>query len=120
MADEPPLNHGNHVGINYGTVHQYVGHPPSGKQPSGGLPKRVQAALLGGLATTLLGAWGFYAQGTSHHTASKKAYYCASGNTVKYHSFPTCRGLSSCTARVTFISLAKARRQQMAPCQVCH
>jgi hypothetical protein len=47
------------------------------------------------------------------------AYYCASGNTVKYHSSATCRGLSRCQANIQKMSLAEAR-QSMAPCSYCH
>ena len=51
--------------------------------------------------------------------AGPAAYYCASGNAVKYHSSPTCRGLSRCAASVERISLREAQ-QSMDACKFCH
>ena len=47
------------------------------------------------------------------------AYYCASGNVVKYHTSPTCRGLTRCSATVKPLPLAEAQGR-MQPCKVCH
>ncbi|MDO7851367.1 hypothetical protein [Hymenobacter convexus] len=66
----------------------------------------------------------------THHAAAKvkvktktaagpKVYYCASGNTVKYHASPGCRGLARCNAAVVPISLALAQ-QRMDPCKWCY
>lgn len=46
-------------------------------------------------------------------------YYCASGNTVKYHAAPDCRGLSRCSATVTATTLREAQ-QSMQPCKWCY
>lgn len=116
MAEESPLNHGNNIEHNYGTVHQYINHQPP-RKPLQALSKRVQVALLGGLATALLGGLGFYSQGAAK---SSKAYYCASGSYVKYHASPDCRGLSNCSARVTSTTLARVKQRHMQPCHVCH
>ena len=68
----------------------------------------------------------------THHAAAKvkvktktraaagpKVYYCASGNTVKYHASPTCRGLARCNAAVVLMALAAAQ-QRMDPCKWCY
>lgn len=47
------------------------------------------------------------------------AYYCASGNTVKYHASPTCRGLNRCSATIKPLPLSEAQAK-MQPCRVCH
>ncbi|MGI4762318.1 MAG: hypothetical protein ACRYF0_16530 [Janthinobacterium lividum] len=117
MPDESPRNHGNHVEVNYGTIHQHLGQPVESRRP----PQLKQLALLaGGLATALLGGWGVYAQGAGHHPAGQKAFYCASGGHVKYHASRTCSGLSNCSARVASMSMAQVKKQHMEPCQVCH
>jgi hypothetical protein len=58
-----------------------------------------------------------------HHTTARpaisKAYYCASGNTVKYHASATCRGLNRCSATVKPLALSEAQAQ-MEPCKICH
>ena len=58
-----------------------------------------------------------------HHAATRptvaQAYYCASGNTVKYHASPTCRGLNRCSATVKPLALNEAQAQ-MEPCKICH
>lgn len=46
-------------------------------------------------------------------------YYCASGNTVKYHRSSGCRGLSRCGASIDPISLRDAQRR-MDPCKICY
>lgn len=46
-------------------------------------------------------------------------YYCASGNTVKYHATSGCRGLARCGASILPISLREAQ-QQMDPCKWCY
>ncbi len=46
-------------------------------------------------------------------------YYCNSGNTVKYHASPTCRGLHNCGASVVKMSLRQAQ-QEMDPCKFCY
>lgn len=46
-------------------------------------------------------------------------YYCASGNTVKYHASPSCRGLARCGASVVPISLHEAETS-MEPCKWCY
>ncbi|MFC6225627.1 hypothetical protein ACFP2F_20440 [Hymenobacter artigasi] len=46
-------------------------------------------------------------------------YYCASGNTVKYHASPGCRGLARCGATVQPLRLAAAQ-QRMDPCKWCY
>lgn len=47
------------------------------------------------------------------------AYFCNSGNIVKYHASPTCRGLERCSDTIapTALSTVQAR---MKPCAVCH
>jgi len=68
----------------------------------------------------------------THHAAAKvkvktkarlnsgpKVYYCNSGNTVKYHATPGCRGLARCNAAVVSIGLAAAQ-QRMDPCKWCY
>jgi len=121
MPDEAPLNHGNNVENNYGTIHQYINHKPTGHKPPRKLlqelPKRVRVALLGGLTTVLLSGLGFYTQGAAKPS---RAYYCASGSYVKYHASPDCRGLSNCSARVTSTTLARVKQRHMQPCHVCH
>ena len=114
MPDDSPLNHGNHVEANYGTIHQYINHQPP-RKPLAALPKRVRVALLGGLATVALGGWGFYAS-----AKPSKVYYCASGSYVKYHASPSCRGLDNCSARVATTTLTRVKKQHMQPCHVCH
>ena len=53
-------------------------------------------------------------------TASRElAYYCDSGNTVKYHSDPNCRGLNRCSASVVSMPLSKAEAS-MDACKFCH
>jgi hypothetical protein len=68
---------------------------------------------------------------STHATVTKKkvvavkrstgptVYYCASGNTVKYHASSGCRGLSRCGASVDPISLREAQ-QSMDPCKWCY
>jgi|GEM_PF-5805679 len=64
---------------------------------------------------------------TSHHRPAthaapapkEQAYYCASGNVVKYHSSATCRGLNRCSARVEPLALSDAQ-SRMEPCKLCH
>lgn len=46
-------------------------------------------------------------------------YYCASGNTVKYHASPDCRGLNRCGSAVVKISQREAE-QSMNPCKFCY
>ena len=46
-------------------------------------------------------------------------YYCNSGNRVKYHASPNCRGLSRCGASVVPMGLAAAQ-QSMDPCKWCY
>lgn len=53
------------------------------------------------------------------HATGPQVYYCNSGNTVKYHASPDCRGLARCGAAVVSISLASAQ-QQMDPCKWCY
>lgn len=50
---------------------------------------------------------------------SGSVYYCASGNTVKYHRSSGCRGLSRCGASIDPIPLSEAR-QYMDPCKICY
>jgi hypothetical protein len=47
--------------------------------------------------------------------AGPAVYYCASGNTVKYHASAACRGLARCNATVVPLPLATAP-QSMQPC----
>jgi hypothetical protein len=75
-------------------------------------------ALARGAATT-----------TTHTTAAKPqphakatgavVYMCDSGNSVKYHASPTCRGLNRCGATIVKISKAEAT-QTMDPCKFCY
>jgi hypothetical protein len=65
-----------------------------------------------------------YHRATPYHAAAptagkEQAYYCASGNTVKYHSSATCRGLNRCLATVKPLALSEAQAQ-MEPCKICH
>ncbi|MDF7813639.1 hypothetical protein [Hymenobacter sp. YC55] len=46
-------------------------------------------------------------------------YMCNSGNTVKYHATPDCRGLNRCNASVVKISKAEAM-QSMDGCKFCY
>ncbi|MVN78950.1 hypothetical protein GO988_21685 [Hymenobacter sp. HMF4947] len=46
-------------------------------------------------------------------------YYCASGNTVKYHASSGCRGLARCGASIEPISLREAQAS-MEPCKWCY
>ncbi|NDK57374.1 hypothetical protein [Pontibacter fetidus] len=46
-------------------------------------------------------------------------YYCASGNTVKYHRSSSCRGLNRCSASVDPISLKEAQ-SYMDACKICN
>ena len=116
MAPDSPRNHGNHVEVNYGTIHQHLGQPAAPPRP----PQRRRLALLAGGAATvlLLGGWGVWAQG--HRPVGKKAFYCTSGSAARYHAYPGCWGLRSCSARVVTLTLAKAQQRQLEPCQVCH
>lgn len=59
------------------------------------------------------------AAGPTTATGQALAYYCASGNTVKYHSSATCRGLNRCSATVKPLTLAEAQ-SKMQPCRICH
>ncbi|MCI1187890.1 hypothetical protein MON38_10700 [Hymenobacter sp. DH14] len=52
-------------------------------------------------------------------SSGPKVYYCASGNTVKYHASPDCRGLVRCSVAVLPIALATAQ-QRMDPCKWCY
>lgn len=51
--------------------------------------------------------------------ATPAAYYCASGNTVKYHASPSCRGLTRCSASVEKLALSDAQAR-MNPCKICY
>jgi hypothetical protein len=53
------------------------------------------------------------------HSTGPTVYYCASGNTVKYHASSGCRGLARCGASVDPISLREAQ-QSMDPCKWCY
>jgi heme A synthase len=53
------------------------------------------------------------------HATGPSVYYCASGNTVKYHASPGCRGLARCNAAVVPMALA-AVQQRMDPCKWCY
>lgn len=53
------------------------------------------------------------------HAPVALAYYCASGNTVKYHSYPDCRGLNRCGASIVSLPLNQAEAS-MDPCKFCH
>jgi hypothetical protein len=64
-----------------------------------------------------------YHRATPYHATApaagkELAYYCASGNTVKYHSSATCRGLNRCSAAVKPLALNEAQGQ-MEPCKIC-
>lgn len=111
MPDEykqsPRIEHvaGN---VTYNQYENYHAEPP--RKPfrpgrwglAGGLAALL--ALGGTLATTQLSA---------------KVYYCASSNTVKYHTDATCTGLKQCGAIVKSMSLSKARGK-MDLCKMCH
>jgi len=47
------------------------------------------------------------------------AYFCNSGNIVKYHASPSCRGLERCSDTIDPIALSTAQAR-MKPCAVCH
>jgi hypothetical protein len=53
------------------------------------------------------------------HATGPVVYYCNSGNVVKYHASPGCRGLARCGAAVVPIALASAQ-QRMDPCKWCY
>jgi uncharacterized protein YgiM (DUF1202 family) len=61
------------------------------------------------------------AKSTSGKPKSKGAtvYFCNSGNTVKYHSSSSCRGLNRCSASVNPISLKEAQAS-MDACKICY
>jgi hypothetical protein len=46
-------------------------------------------------------------------------YYCASHNTVKYHTDATCAGLQNCDAKVKAVPLGQAK-EKMDLCKKCH
>ena len=52
-------------------------------------------------------------------TPSAQATYCASGNLVNYHRWPTCRGLNRCAATVKPLALSEAT-SPMDPCKRCN
>ena|GEM_PF-5334210 len=62
---------------------------------------------------------GTKVQAKAPRAAEPTVYYCASGNTVKYHAAPDCRGLSRCGATVTATTLREAQ-QSMQPCKRCY
>jgi hypothetical protein len=96
-------------------IYNYYEAPPTGpdKPAKPNRPGRwgwvggaAAALLLGGtLVTTQLNA--------------RVVYYCASHNTVKYHTNATCKWLKQCGSQVKSMSLGKAR-DKMGPCKVCH
>jgi len=81
-------------------------------------PLLLYLLLLSGVAQAQQPAHRAKHQGTGRPAASQ-AYYCASGNTVKYHSSATCRGLNRCSATVKPLALSEAQGQ-MEPCKICH
>jgi hypothetical protein len=50
---------------------------------------------------------------------AQTVYYCASHNTVKYHTDATCPHLKACGATVKSMPLGEAR-SKMALCKHCH
>ena len=62
-----------------------------------------------------------HAPSTSAPARQEQAYYCASGNVVKYHSsahLPRA-SLNRCSAAVKPLALSEAQGR-MQPCKICH
>ncbi len=51
--------------------------------------------------------------------AEKYAYICASGNSIKWHTHKSCRGLTRCKADVNKVLRSEAK-QYYDPCKFCH
>ena len=75
-----------------------------------------------------LGQWGWISSGiaalalvggTFAQLNARTVYYCASHNTVKYHTDATCPQLQHCGARVKSMQLGKAK-DKMELCKSCH
>jgi hypothetical protein len=78
-------------------------------------PFRPRWGWVGGITATLVLA------GTLVTTQlnARKVYYCASLNTVKYHTDATCPGLKQCEAKVKSMPLGQAK-EKMDLCRMCH
>ena len=50
---------------------------------------------------------------------AQTVYYCASHNTVKYHTDATCSGLKQCGTKVKSMPLGQAK-SKMELCKMCH
>lgn len=90
------------------TYNYYEAPPRKPFRPSlWGWAGGIAAALaLGGtLVTTQLNA--------------QTVYYCASHNSVKYHTDATCAALKQCGSKVKSMHLGRAK-SKMEPCKVCH
>jgi hypothetical protein len=90
--------------------HHYTTPPPAPQKPA----RPGRWALISGIVA------GLGLLGTVASTQlSTKVYYCASRNTVKYHTDATCLGLKQCGGRVKSMSLSQAR-SKMDLCKMCH
>lgn len=85
------------------------------KAPKPSPPFRPGRWLYGVAAALALGGGALVTTQLNAQTV----YYCASHNTVKYHTDATCFGLTQCGARVKSMSLGKAR-SKMELCKMCH
>jgi hypothetical protein len=56
---------------------------------------------------------------TTQLNANARVYYCASHNSVKYHTDATCSWLKQCGTKVKSMPLGKARGK-MELCKACH
>jgi hypothetical protein len=71
---------------------------------------------IGGLVALVLGLGGIL---VTTQLNAQTVYYCASHNTVKYHTDATCAALTQCGSRVKSMHLGQAR-SKMELCKMCH
>jgi hypothetical protein len=88
--------------------HYYEAPPPKPGRP-------VRWGLVGGIIAALV----LFAGLVITQVNAQVVYYCASHNTVKYHTNATCPALKQCDARVKSMPLGKAK-DKMEQCKVCH
>jgi hypothetical protein len=92
-------------------IYNYYESPPTPPQK----PARPgRWGWIGGGVATLVLAGSLL----STQLSAQKVYYCASRNTVKYHTDATCAGLQQCGARVKSMALGRAK-DKMELCKVC-
>lgn len=93
-------------------TYNYYAAPPK-PEPKPFRPGRW--GWVGGLAAAL--ALGGTLVTTELH--ARVVYYCASQNSVKYHTDATCKWLKQCGSEVKSIPLGQAR-DKMELCKECH